>query len=57
MRPKKQLIELAIKDGSMDRLDMLLSAAHLLNSEANNLIEEASDVMLAKGLLLGDLKR
>lgn len=57
MKPKKQLIESAIKDGSMDRLNMLLSAAHLLNSEANNLIEEASDVMSAKGLLLGDLKK
>lgn len=57
MKPKKQLIESAIKDGSIERLNMLLSAAHLLNSEANSLVEEASDVMEAKGLLLGNLKR
>ncbi|WP_321479750.1 hypothetical protein [uncultured Bacteroides sp.] len=56
MKPKKQLIEAAIADGSMDRMNMLLSAAHLLNCEANNLIEEASEVMLKKGLLLGELK-
>lgn len=57
MKPKKQLIETAVKDGSIDRMNMLLSAAHLLNCEANSLIEEASDVMLTKGLLLGNLKK
>ena len=30
MKPKKQLIETAVKDGSIDRMNMLLSAAHLL---------------------------
>lgn len=57
MKPKKQLIDTAIKDGSMERANQLLSAAHLLNCEANNVIEEASDIMLKKGLLLGDLKK
>jgi len=56
MKPKKQLIEAAIEDGSMDRMNMLLSAAHLLNCEANNLVDEAAEVMLKKGLLLGELK-
>lgn len=57
MKPKQELINIAIKDGSMDRMNMLLSAAHLLNCEANNLVEKASDVMNAKGLLLGNLKK
>ena len=57
MKPKKSLVDAAVKDGSMDRLNMLLSAAHLLNCEANSLIEEVADVMRAKGLLLGDLKK
>lgn len=57
MKPKKQLISSAIADGSMDRLNQLLSAAHLLNCQANNLVEEASEIMGAKGLLLGDLKK
>ena len=57
MKPKKEKIEAAIKDGSMERMNMLLSAAHLLNSESNNLVEEASEVMGKKGILLGDLKK
>nr|DAM29584.1 MAG TPA: hypothetical protein [Caudoviricetes sp.] len=57
MKPKKQLIDAAIANGSMDRMNMLLSAAHLLNCEANNLVEEASDLMTNNGLLLGDLKK
>lgn len=57
MKPKKDLIDAAIADGSMERMNMLLSAAHLLNCEANSLIEESSEIMVAKGLLLGDLKK
>lgn len=57
MKPKKNLIEAAVANGSMDRMNMLLSAAHLLNCEANGLVEEASDVMAQNGLLLGDLKK
>ena len=57
MIPKKRLIEAAIADGSMDRMNLLLSAAHLLNCEANDMVEEASDLMAENGLLLGDLKK
>ena len=41
MKPRKQLIDAAIADGSIDRMNSLLSAAHLLNCEANSLVEEA----------------
>lgn len=57
MKPKKKIIDAAIANGSIDRLNMLLSAAHLLNCEANNLVEEASDLMAENSLLLGDLKK
>lgn len=57
MKPKKKLIDAAIANCSIDRMNMLLSAAHLLNCEANNLVEEASDLMTQNGLLLGDLKK
>lgn len=57
MKPKKDLIKAAEADGSIDRLNCLLSAAHILNCEANMLVEEAADLMNAKGLLLGNLKR
>ena len=29
MKPKKQLIETAVKDGSIDRMNMLLSLIHI----------------------------
>lgn len=45
MKPRKQLIDAAVANGSLDRMNMLLSAAHLLNCEANNLVEEASDLI------------
>ncbi len=57
MRPKKHLIEQAQANGSIDRLNQLLSASHILLCEANNLIEEASDLMLSQGLMLGMLKK
>ena len=57
MKPRKQLIDAATADGSIDRMKRLLSAAHILNCEANMLMEEAADLMSAKGLLLGNLKK
>ena len=57
MKPRKQLIDAAVANGSIDRMNMLLSAAHLLNCKANSLVEEASDLMAENGLLLGDLKK
>ena len=57
MKPKKNLIGIAQADGSMDRLNQLLSAAHILLCESNNLVEEASDLMQERGLMLGMLKK
>lgn len=57
MKPKKEIIERAVSNGSMARLNQLLSASHILLCEANQLIEEASDLMLEEGLMLGMLKK
>lgn len=57
MRPKKQLIDRAQSNGSIDRLNQLLSASHILLCEANSLLEEAADLMERNGLLLGELKQ
>lgn len=57
MLPKKNLIDRAIADGSIDRLNKLLSAAHILMCVSNNYVEEASDLMYEKGLLIGNLKK
>ena len=57
MKPKKSLIEAAQNDGSMARLNQLLSASHILLCEASNLVEEASELMRERGLILGRLKQ
>ena len=57
MKPKKTLIARAVANGSITRLNQLLSASHILLAEANSLVEEASDLMAANGLMLGGLKQ
>ena len=57
MRPKKHFIDRAQANGSIDRLNQLLSASHILLCEANGLLEEAADLMKRNGLLLGELKQ
>lgn len=57
MKPKKQIIENADRRGVFHRVTRLLAAAYLLNSEANNIIDEAADTLSGHGLLLGELKR
>lgn len=57
MLPKKKLIDRAIADGSIDRINNLLSAGHILVCLSNSYIQEASDLMFEKGLLLGELKK
>ena len=56
MKPKEILIKNAIENGSVERLNILLSAAHILNCAANQYAEEAADLMAENGLLLGRLK-
>lgn len=57
MKPKKHLIARAQANGSIDRLNQLISASHILLCEANGLLEEAADLMEKNGLLLGELKQ
>ena len=57
MKPKDIFIKRAIANGSVERLNVLLSAAHILNCAANQYAEEAADLMAENGLLLGRLKQ
>ena len=57
MKPKDIFIKRAIANGSVERLNVLLSAAHILNCAANQYVEEAADLMAENGLLLGRLKQ
>ena len=57
MKPKQIYIDRAFRNGSIDRLNNLLSASHILLCEANSLLEEAADLMEKNRLLLGELKQ
>lgn len=57
MKAKKTLIQRAVRNGAIDRLNQLLSASHILLCEANGLLEEAADLMARNGLMLGELKQ
>lgn len=57
MKPKKAVVDRAIANGAMNQVNNLLSAAHLLMCESNNLIDEASEVLKENGLLIGELKK
>lgn len=57
MKPKDVFIKNAIANGSIERLNILLSAAHILNCTANQFAEEAADLMEKNGLMLGRLKQ
>lgn len=57
MKAKKTLIQRAVRNGAIDKVNKLLSAAHLLNCEANSLVEEANDILHENGLLVGELKK
>lgn len=56
MRPRKEVIEAVLKNGVMDRVNSLLSAAHQLMCESNNIIEETDELLIDNGLRLGELK-
>lgn len=51
------MIERAKAKGTIDRATLLLSAAYLLNSEASNMVEEASEMLRGDGLVIGELKQ
>lgn len=55
IKPPKKLIEDAKGNGSVDRLNVLVSAAHICMVEANTLMVEAADMLAENGLMLGEL--
>ena len=57
MKPKKEKIERAINNGSFDRVNRLLSAAHVMVCVANGYAEEAQDLLKSNELSLGELKK
>ena len=57
MRPPAHVIRRAVENGTIDRLNQLLSACHILFCEASALYGEAEDLMRGNGMMLGELKQ
>lgn len=53
---KKSAIDRARENGVIERMNVLLSAAYLLNSEASIVMARCEDTLARNGLLLGRLK-
>ena len=56
MKPSQRILDRAKQNGTIDRAARILAAAYLLSSEANNLIDEAAELLERNGLMLGYLK-
>lgn len=54
--PKKKVIERAKENGSIDRVDRLLSASHLLISVYLDMVSETQDILRDNGMFMGDIK-
>ncbi len=57
MLPSKKIVDRAFENGTIDKVGRLLSAAHILNMEADMLVDEASDTLEKAGLRIGMLKK
>lgn len=57
MIPKKSIVERAERNGTMYRVNILLSAAHLAAGISNNLFSEAGDLLTDAGMQIGTLKK
>lgn len=56
-KPKHINVEQAIQDGTMDRVNQLLSLTLLLNTISNGLSDEAADLLRRHNLLVGPIKK
>ncbi len=56
MRAPKTLVEIAEKNGSIEQMNRLLSAAHLLACLSNSYVEEANELLELNGLCVGSIK-
>ena len=57
MKPKKANVERAVKNGSLNRVNQLLSLSLLLNTISNGLADEAADILREHNLLIGPVKQ
>ena len=56
MKAKKEIIDKAIKNGTFKRVNVLISASHILMCVANNLFSEAGELLEENQMVFGELK-
>lgn len=57
MKPKQAVIDRAVKNGCISRVNKLLSLSHILLCTSNQYLEEASDELKTNGMLIGGIKK
>lgn len=57
MKPRKEIVDKAQKDGAIDKAALLLSLSYITMSVGNNIIDEANDYLAPYGLNIGELKK
>lgn len=56
MKPRKEIVDKAYKDGAIDKAALMLALSYVTLSAANNFIDEANDYIEPYGLKIGELK-
>lgn len=56
MKPRKEIVDKAHKDGAIDKAALMLALSYVTLSAANNFMDEANDYIEPYGLNIGELK-
>lgn len=56
MKPKKEIVDKAYKDGAINKAALMLGLSYITLSVANNFMDEANDYIEPYGLNIGELK-
>ena len=56
MKPRKEIVDKAYKDGAIDKAALMLALSYLTLSAANDFMDEANDYIDPYGLNIGELK-
>lgn len=56
MKPRKEIVDKAHKDGAIDKAALMLALSYVTLSAANDFMDEANDYIEPYGLNIGELK-
>ena len=57
MKPRKEIVDKAQKDGAIDKAALMLALSYVTLSAANNFMDEANDYIEPYGLNIGEIKQ